>query len=385
MSENPAVLKHQADAAYRAGHYTEAALLYARMRQAALDLRDASAAFEAGVWQVSCHAILNRSTEALGLLLPLLRDPPPEAAAYDRWLAQLFVFDIYRDSRPSLPLLQQALEDLRSLAQRQTHPAADISVMEGDLADDRGRRDDAAAHYAKGWQLKDGEGYVKHGFAWSATWAALRRNRIDEARAWRDHLARTNQDTWAEARQYLLQVDAGIALFTMDSAALDQCRDAGFGEDSELECRVLLALRGTSREAHDDPARARLRDSHPARVALRSRVSQNVRDRYDRRLTVVDYWLACLRYDTGLPATDDFYLQKPDKIPLRLTPSDPAAFADHLLRFRRAWKRLDRHARWLDGLLECDWRTKEAESRIHRCEAIVKATASKPALPTSGK
>jgi hypothetical protein len=228
----------------------------------------------------------------------------------------------------------------------------------------------ALRHNERGWADYDGGGYIRSSYATAATAMALELHRISEARAWRTQLAHTDQVEWAEARWKLQRLDALLALFTTDPAALAECRDTGCG-GTLLEARVHLALRGTSQQPHDDPCDP----FHPARALLRKRPEgpENVHNCYYYRLAVVDYHLASLRYAAALPAADDRYYQRPDMIPARIHIADPQSFNDRLRRFDLAWRRLDQHARWLDGLLQCDFRTKKAESRRQRRDAIVQA------------
>jgi hypothetical protein len=165
----------------------------------------------------------------------------------------------------------------------------------------------------------------------------------------------------------MLNINSLLALLTHDHSALMDCREAGF-DDSTIEARVHIALRGSSREALDDP----VDPFHPARAALRKR-PLNVHNQYHYRLAVVDFHLAGLRYLTGLPALDDLYYRHPDAIPTHLSVVDRSSFATRLTHFQKSWRRLDTHARWLDGLLQSTYRTEEAESRLKRCKAIAQA------------
>src|SRR5216684_2378039 len=361
MIEDPDDLIERATKERRQSHYAEAALLYARGREAALNLSDHARAFEAGLWQADCRRMQNRFQEALALLLPLLANPPSDAQAFDRWLAHDEAFAILLSIRPELSRLRNALDDMIEMGEHLTHPAGDIPYMEGQLSKYQGQFAAALDHYAKAWQENDGSGYYRHNAARWAAYMAMALNRGPEARAWRDHLAHLGGSE-PSALEELRATNSLLALFAQDCSALAECREEGC-EYKEIEARVHLALRGASKESLDDP----FTRFHPARAALRNRPSRNVQTQYDYRLAVVDYHLASLRYVTGLPAVDDLYYQQPDVVPSRLFVADRASFASRLKHFHRSWRRLDKHARWLDGLLKCDYRARESESRLLRC------------------
>ncbi len=373
MIEDPRALIDEAYTAYRQSHYVEAAQFYKRARDSADLLMDRATAFEAGVWEAECRFGAGRYQDALSLLLSLLADAPPHARAYDRWLAQRTAFAVFLEHKPELARLQRTLDGLAVLATQQQCPAADFAASEGDLAWSRGDWPNALHHFQRAWTDYDDErqGVIRSVHAHGAAVCALEMHQLSEAQAWRNQLAHADQDTFLSARRRLQRIDTQLALYRGDLTDLGECRDAGCGSSASLEARTHLALRGTSQAPHDDPC-----DSfHPARASLRKRPEnrRSVHVLYNYRLVVVDYWLAALRFVAALPAVDDLYYEYPDVIPVRIEVADRASFAERLQRFDQAWHRLDQHARRLDGLLECDWRTKEAESRRKRRDLIARA------------
>jgi hypothetical protein len=308
----------------------------------------------------------------MSLLLTLLAQPSTDLPAFERWIAQKNVFDIIALTRPELARLRRALDDISSLAQQQPHPAWDLPLLAGELHRYQGKWAEALQRYEQAWSSHEdkGGGYIRSTSANYAARMALQLQRLHEAQTWRNHLAQTDQAEWAAARQELHAVNSLVALYTHDYAALSECRDAGY-KSNDWEGRIHLTLRGDSCKPHDDPCDP----FHAARALLRKRPedSKNVHILYDHRLCVVDYHLASLRYAAGLPALEDYYYQRPDVIPLRLEIANHPDFANRLRSFDKALCRLDRHARWLDGLLQCDYRTREAESRRQRRDAIVRA------------
>ncbi|MBN9524210.1 hypothetical protein J0H58_37815 [bacterium] len=191
---------------------------------------------------------------------------------------------------------------------------------------------------------------------------------MTDAKSWHRHLSLADQDKYTGARYLLKVATALLALYKRDLRALPSCREHGPGHE-DVSLRVHLLLRDKSRTALDDPADL----SHPARRAARFPRTQNVHTRYHYLLALVDYRLACLRFTTGLPAVDDLYYRKPDKIPQRIMLAEPEKFRVQLRAFDRSCRMLERHARHLDGLLKCSWRTEEALTRRQRCAAIAAA------------
>jgi tetratricopeptide (TPR) repeat protein len=352
--------------AYKQGRYAEAALFYARARRTSEELRDYHGAFEAGVWEVESLRLVGRYEQAMNLLVTL--QPPAGAPPAGRWVAQKKIFDITASTHPSLSRLRQALDDISALATRLPHPSHDVDMLQGNLYEFQGEWLRALEHYERAWSRYGGKGYLLSDSAYGAALMALRLHRFGDAQAWRSHLAETEQVEWAGARQQLKEVNAHFALYTGDRAALLESLEAGCGRN-DLETRVRIMLRGRSCDPRDDPSER----FHPTRALLRKRPerSKDVHDRYTYRLTVVDYHLASLRFAAGGAAIEDYYYQLVDLPPCAKI-GDPQGFAKRLRAFDRAYSRLERHARWLDGLLQCDYRTKEATCRHERRDAISK-------------
>jgi len=170
-----------------------------------------------------------------------------------------------------------------------------------------------------------------------------------------------------------------VALEAGDAAAVRACVENGCVGD-EFELRGRLFLRGASTDLIDDPSDP----THPGRKLAVLKRDEDVHNRFDNLRALVDYRLACLRFTAGLRAVDDLYYRKPDVLPNSITLNDPEKFKHQLHLFGISWRLLDRHARRIDGLLECDWRTHEALSRRQRRDAIVAVCSGSLLTPPTG-
>lgn len=370
-------LDKEARALYWAGKYSAASLTWARGREAARTLGDHSAAFKAGFWEANAWRWEGDLHRALSLLLLLLSEEPPDAPAFERWEAHELSFEVQIALRPEIGRVRRLLADLEDLALRQAHPSGDLHYCRGELAFYQGDREQALRHYARGWQAHDGQGFASHMFAWKALMCNLHLVRRPDAESWWRHLSVTNQDKYEEARRMLKAATLILALEAGNFAAVAACVDNGCGWNW-FELRGQLLLRGRSLDPLHDP----IDSSHPARKLAAPERKQDVHDRYDNLLALVDYRLACLRYAAGLPAVDDLYYRQPDVLPPRITPTDPEKFRMQKRSFDFTCHLLQRHARRIDALLECDWRTHEVNTRRQRAEAIATACQLSPSPGT---
>jgi len=378
--DNPAEIHKEAYARYVNGDYMAARLLWARGREAARVLGDKAAMFSAGTWEAGARRIAGDMKGALRLLFELLSDVPAEATDYAHWNARRECFVIQLSVWPELEILHRLLADLQSLAGRIPHPAADLPYLEARIFYYRGRWEESLRGNAQGWHLHDGAGFTKSGCPNVAICCCLRLGRRKEAGDWIQHLGESGRDN-AWGLRDIRQSAARAALFDGNLEALANCRFEP-SETSGVGARVELRLRDAATDSIHDPADP----LHPARKLTFYRREQEVHDRYDRLLTLVDYRLACLRFTAALPAVDDLYYHPPEALRSRLVPADPVKFQKQLRSFDFSWHLLMRLAKRLDGLMQCDWRTREAEERARRCAAIVAVCKlPKPKTPKTKK
>lgn len=362
------LLLDQADKLLGEGKDREAALTFALCRQQALNLGDPGTAFYAGLWEAIAHRQIGNLLRAQQLLFTVYAKMPNEVAPLEKWRATDLMHRLLQDTNPELSRLKGTLSAMETMASREPHFPDHLHYAKGSLSLYRGEWNEALDHFSRGWNVA-GAGMWRSGFAYWAGVCCLKLGRSEEARSWRDHLSRTEQNEWEDARIRLKALVLFVALNSLDQDRVTRCCNSGCGSSRD-DMRAHLFLRGASFDSFHDPATP----SHPARKLAKPKRTENVHRRYDNLLALVDYRLACLRFTAGLPSVDDLYYRKPDAAPhISLDAPAKEQFRRQVRLFDISWGFLNRHAGWLDGLLECDWRTKEAESRRQRRDAIVVA------------
>ena len=355
---------------YRTGNYSAAALAFAECWEAARTLGDLCTAFEAGVWEAESWRMQGDLRRTHGLLLSLLTDSPPDAPYRARWLLHKELLEVQIAVRPECIRVKRRLSELEELALRQAHPAADLDFCRGQVAECRCEWEAALAHFARGWHAYDAHSMTgsasKHDFPWRALCCSLRLGRRKEAESWWQHLSMTHQHEYEEARVMLKEASLLLALEAGDRTAVAECVEKGCGS-KVFELRGQLFMRGDSLDPLHDPSDP----SHPARALAKLERVEIAQNRFENVLALVDYRLACIRYTAGLPALDDLYYRIPDLLPRRIMPADPIKLHHQVQLFGISWRLLKGHAQRMDELLDCDYRTKEAEARRQRCDAIV--------------
>lgn len=356
--------------AYEGGRYAEAALQFRAAAAAARQAGDAVWRHRALVWAASAETMRAAYKAALALLFEARLDQPPDAAPQHVWIAGTLRFEIMRLTAPRRAALAESLAELE--AQRTPDRAADLALLAGMIALLRGEWAAARSHCEAGWRdYRKGVGYAHFTHASWAAEACMRLGALDAVADWIAAIGQSQDDRQASAadirhhqtwrRAQLLLAEGATA--ETAAAARDACVAA---ESNFLDIEVRLHLLQPAWGDPSDPA-------HPARRALtrRTALSQSVHHRYDRRLVVADYRLACLRAALGVAPVDDLFYRQPQAAPSRRPPAD---LLTRLLRQARAAAAVAlRTARWIDEMAECDWRTKEVTARFARIDALVAA------------
>jgi hypothetical protein len=350
-------------------------MIWARAKTAAKNLGDQAWAFRAGFWEADATIKMGQLQAARDLLFSLYCQPPPDAPDYELWLTaqQLVITQIL--VRPEKQFLERRVAELETLSQQVTVPAADLLWVKAVFAFHSGLLENALGFFVEGWQGHDGTGGLRSGFASNAAATCLDLQRRDEAESWVQR-GRPEADCHQSERIGFQARLCQLALFDRNIEVLSDYFEIGEG-NQPLEMRAILLHRDDAFDSIHDPDDS----SHPARKLSRTTRTEDVHERFGSLLDQVDYRLACLRFTAGLPACDDLYYQHPDELPAFLHLSDPAKFQRQLLGFRRSWRRLRRHAEYVDGLLECQWRMHECEARWMRAQRIAKACGVEFPLP----
>ena len=368
-------LYNDAMAAYLQGRYQEAALVWQQAAAAALGLGLRAAWFRYMVWAAEATLHQGAPLASLGLLLTAREQEPSDAPQFDAWSARTMQFAIVRQTRPVLSRLAALLDELRTWHASHTVAAADPDFLQGELFLARGLWQTALASFEAGWAKHDGAGYVKYAYAAGAVALALKLQRPAVARDWLRALQACNENhadkDCEHARWQLALARLEGAHFTRLAPLLRTVTDHALAmQDNEWldSARAATARVHLQDGAAGDPAGR----YHPSRAALRQRPAsrQDVHEVYANRLLLLDYRLACVRFAAGIAPVDDEYYAFAQQAAARATGEQVARIRQRLKKARAAAGWALAYAKYLDGLLECDWRQQEVAVRCERLDAI---------------
>ena len=365
--------------AYGDGKYAEAALVLQRSASAALEVGDRVAWFQSMVWAAESIRSAGKIPSAMAFLLAARELEPNDADPIDSWMARKELLYITFDSRPERKRIEELLTDLRVYAANRSTPRSDLLALEADVYEATGEWERALNLLENAWQVHDGKGRLKSGFAASAAECCIRLGRLRSARDWLDALRSLGKENFEHLMQILaIEVDIAFAEDKRDRLTA-LCRalvDRTFGVQAsdmlddvrEKVVRVHL-LECDGRDPCDF--------LHEARAELLRRPSarHDVHRRYANILLFLDYRLACLRYAAAVPPVDDFYYFRPQMIRSVGKGSDVEECARRLAKARQAFKWAMSYARRLDSWLECDRHEREVFSRGVRISEIAVALA----------
>jgi hypothetical protein len=369
----------EARRAYRAGRYREAALDYQRAKNEATALGEMAAAFTAAVRAAEAWTLAGRPLRAYELLAAALTDPPPDRPDYEYWVALKRRFELKRYWRPDRQALAGMLDRLAAEGPALAAAPHDIPMLQAGFA--RGCGDDAAAirHFERAYAQwrESADGFYIFPSLFYLCLLTLRCGDGDAAARWAGILENTETNYSGSRIWYLLAV-AHLALWRDRRDELTTLRrrladladgaddPAALAELAEMQARLLLLI------DRDDPADP----LHPARGLLRRRAAgrRNVYTVYERRLLLLDYRLAELRFAAGIAPCDDYWHRHPSPVAAPLP--CPLGRAEALRRADKARRALHRaavYARWLDGCWESDFRQAEVAARAARINDIAAA------------
>lgn len=369
-------LEAEATAAYSAGRFDEAALLFRRMAAAALEVGERAMWFEAFVWAAISTRLVGDLRKALGLLIEARQSEPQHAPPYLGWIVRKQLFWISLDINPQRRTLEHLLDELRTHAREHGVPAAEFLVLEGDLLELHGDWQGRLERCESAWQAYDDEQTsLKSDLGSGAAVCCIELGRFAECREWLAEAAAasTSAEFVQHVAERLARIETCLALAECQrcdviESTLRRYIDRAMGMQStrrEDRVRELVARVHLLNPQKGDPAKS----LHPSYMELcrLPRCRQSVHLLYRAHRVHLDYRIACLRYAVGVPPVDDLYYNRPQGSPER-SPTDGAP-----LRLRRARASLRSTLRWarhLDELIECDWRQREIEARRERIDEL---------------
>lgn len=377
MSNEFSTFDREARDFYNKGHLREAALTWHQARQYAQKLGLAAEAFQAGAKEALSWDLAGNYRRALGLYLELSHAIPPTAPAREEWLVQQRLFLLSMRYFPEIKRLQDQLTKLESIVlSRNQRYVGDISYLNGEIQRRCGHFLSALRHYEQAWLQKDHLLYFKSFPAYRATWSLLKLGRFDEAAQWLTKLEELDEEFSSDNVNYKItllttKIHCLIAKGQLDplTDTLQSLKSAMAGNDytewrqdlSELSARVALLYREGG-----DPARL----AHPARMAVTERLlgHPTFYQRFNHRLLLTDYRLACLRYTLGVSPVEDlwYHTAQQPPTPNSLHGGNQVAAYHRRDKTRAAihWARL--LAQDLDQRLDCTYYCTTVDQRSQR-------------------
>ena len=361
--------------AYRQSHYREAALLFARAKEAARQFGNPAQAFKAGFWEAHSREMLGEYKQAYALLFKLLASAGEDVPCYERWCAEMGCYQLWMGlGKRTYQERQERLARLEDYAnQHPNTPAGDLPELRAQLLASSAQWSEALTQWEEAWTRYDGSGYVKSEKAQGAIQACLRLGHSTEAQRWLSLLAETEQDR-AYGVQSLHGCQALCALegdgrakelepiaqnLEDDLASSDSDDNAFF---RYVLARIYLLIR---------PQQSPYDRFHPARAALRRRPEDG--RSWERALVLVDYHLAALRFLLGMAPCDDYYYRHPSLLPERWNTVAESALQPCLHRLNVALHQAQRKAERLDQLNETTWYGSEVHARKERRDLMLSA------------
>jgi hypothetical protein len=363
-------LHEDAQSAYRGGHFREALLFFRQAAGQAEMLGDRAAWFENLVWASKLASVLHDFPLALRLLVDARAAEPPDRPDHEAMLARIHQLEITLICNPLLPRVLEQLDDLRQFA----ISPADIENILSRIALSRGHFAQAREGYERAWHMYTPStgGFVKEAHAAGNINCCLEMGDVAGVKQWITAL-----EGVVSSHDYYHKktvIDSRLKLALLEGASFQELR--GFfraSEDlaeSEDDCRLFRARVLLLDPDGGDPANR----THPVRQSLARRFGSrwSIDNICARRMLLLDYRLAVLRYAAGITPVDDHYYSQRQALPVRLQPV--VAENDLAERVRKARAAADwalASARKLDSALECDYRQRKVEARRERIEEIV--------------
>lgn len=375
-------LCHQAHAEYHVGHYRTAALLYEQSYHFASRHQLEQEAFSSGTLASGSWHMAGNPHRALLMLSQIFARNSWSSPESLVWEARVRSFEISRCFHPQLTSLTTRLHELQAmLRENPAYPSSDVYRLEGLLLRAQGRHQQAIHALERAWvHYAPGKGLSQYLIAWALVFSQLSIGRREEAASWTRRLGDLATDfsdsraAWHEAQARLALWDRDVVALGNALASLDDCL-AGNQQPIWQRKALMLRIRWLLLQPeYRDPAHP----NHLARRAFAQPISgfPEVWDVYDRRLLLVDYRLAALRYAIGLePVEDLFHAEHPGLSSFSSISSIPGLDNTEISRrieqVRRAIRRGRFQAEYLDHCFASDCRRQELDSRTTRLETLI--------------
>lgn len=359
--------------------YYEAALTYEQTRQLAKDLGMDQEAAGLSLMTAICWSGVGRPLKAIGIYMELIAFPKEIIPDEVRLAAHLGYISISMDYLPSTRKLEKSLEAIDQLYEGFSD-LGNIDYLlsiKGGFYANRGLFRDALRELEAAWKYQDTN---KEDCKWEFVEIIHECNlRLGNERACQRWISlvwnSSSNRPYVHFLRYIICCDFALYQGRWEDAE----RYAVFGEERVVSIQDysmqldMLYRRVTSlllREQLGDPRNIH----HPARFRLRQRQFGKlaVQEKYNRKILLINYRLACVRYILGTPPVDDMYYQEAQKIPKQLHEGFKLDnFLSRVESTQRAIRSATIIAQYLDDAFQCDWRQKEVQDRQDRLDELV--------------
>ena len=370
-------LQTEACNACRDEHYRKKALLSEQVQRLAQQQGYIEQGFKSGVCAADGWTLAGHPLRALTLLTDLLKKIPSSVDPKDVWGARRRAFDISLCWNPQLKVLQRRLAELKKMADDNTRLSqSDVHHFSGNLLQAQGRYSEALKQWELAWTKHDENSYAKFQKAEYAIIVNLHLGDFAAARRWCELLGQTNIGmASSRVAWHVSQVHLTLWQQYTEESEEQACTAEEEAEGlQEPDCQqeaMAIRVRALLLQTNlGDPIAPR----HPARYRLAQRLhgKPEVEMVYERRLLLVDYRLAAVRYVVGMQPVDDFWYTRPQTLPDTMPTLDRYDFQKRVFHTRRALRRAMVQAEYLDECWECTWRQEEIRGREARLDEIVR-------------
>ena len=368
-------LQAEATTAYDAGRYLEAAVFYEQMREQAREFGQDGLVLRATVWGGLCYQLAGKPIRAMSLFTEALKETEPHGSPWHRWLAHIQLFEVLRDYLGDMQSLTDHLGRLNEMKDKNVcWTRSDVLWLEAGVLEAQGRWDDACRCLEQAWGCGN-RTFMRFLIAEYAVRIHLAAGRADEARQWSVKLGETER-YFSESRVADLEAQGRLALWSRDLPELERITRVLEHEAEGLQ-RPLWEGRALRIQIRTHLLRPELGDPasplHPARRLLRIHLSGGITrdERFQRRLLLLDYRLASLRYAVGLAPQETLYgWRNSELVEWSAARVGEREIGQRIRKTFQALRAASVKARSLDSCFDCGWREQEVQKRQRGLEVL---------------